>query len=347
MAIGINDLDEENLFGGEEPTEESPKETEQSEQIDNQESSTTDEDVLTTLLKEKGIVDPNKVKFENEDGEIEEVPFSELDREEQLNILKESDKVTTQESDDLDDEEINLLNHIRTQYANPQEFIDSIKRQAIQEFTEYNNQPSYQIDDLTDDELYILDLTSKVQDLSEQQASEALDRAKQDEDLYNKQVNGLRSEYKALEDSQRSQEELSKQAEDEEQYQQFTDSIVGTITNLNKIGNLDIELTNDDQNEIANFILSKDEAGMSYFAKALNDPNALVQMAWFALHGQDSIDQITDYFTEQIKQVSKSRYNQGLKDAQEGKKPATKRVVVGSNYVSNVTPKKLSIDDLD
>lgn len=347
MAIGINDLDEDELFDVEKTEEEGLKEGEQINQIKEQDQTEQEDDVLTTLLKEKGITDPSKVKFENEDGEIEEIPFSELDREEQLNILKESDSVDVPESDDLDDQEIDLLNEIRTKYANPQEFIDNIKRQAIQEFIEQNNQPSYQIDDLTDDELYILDLTSKVQDLSEQQANEALDRAKQDLDLYNKQVNGLRSEYKALEDSQRSQEELSKQAEDEEQYQQFTDAIVGTITNLNKIGNLDIELDNDDQNEIANFILSKDEAGTSYFAKALNDPNSLVQMAWFALHGQETIDQITDYFTEQIKQVSKSRYNQGLKDAQEGKKPATKRVVVGATQTNNMAPKRLSIEDLD
>ena len=70
-------------------------------------------------------------------------------------------------------------------------------------------------------------------------------------------------------------------------------------------------------------------------------------MAWFALHGQETIDQITDYFTEQIKQVSKSRYNQGLKDAQEGKKPATKRVVVGATQTNNMAPKRLSIEDLD
>ena len=88
--------------------------------------------------------------------------------------------------------------------------------QLVQSLFLINNQPSYQIDDLTDDELYVLDLTSRVPDLTEQQANEALDRAKQDLDLYSKQVNGLRSEYKALEDTKRSEEQLSKQAEDEE-----------------------------------------------------------------------------------------------------------------------------------
>ena len=342
MAIGINDLEEEDLFEPQ-PTEETVEP--QIVEPVQEETEEVDDDIITSLLKEKGISDPNKVKFENEDGEIEEVPFSSLDKEEQLNILNSQEEVPV-EDNELDDSEIDLLNNIRQNYTSTEDFINGIKVQAVQEFINQNNQPSYQIDDLTDDELYVLDLTSRVPDLTEQQANEALDRAKQDLDLYSKQVNGLRSEYKALEDTKRSEEQLSKQAEDEEQYQQFTNSIVDTITNLNKIGNLDIELDNDDKNEIANFILSKDEAGISYFAKALNDPNALVQMAWFALHGQETIEQVTDYFTEQIKQVSKSRYNQGLEDAKNGKKPATKHVAFGAKTKTQ-TPKTLSINDLE
>ena len=347
MAIGIDDLD----FDVElEPQTEEPKEQTPiggEESLQQVEETEDEDDILTSLLKEKGIIDPNKIKIENEEGEIEEVPFDSLERDEQLNILKTQEEITPPQDieSELDDSEIDLLNQIRTNFSNPEEFINTIRQQAVQEFIEQNNQPSYQIDDLSDDELYILDLTAKVPDLSEEQANDALERAKQDMDLYSKQVGGLRTEYKALEDTQRSQEQLSKQAEDEEQYKQFTDAIVGTITSLNKIGNLDVELDNEDQNEIANFILTKDEAGMSYFAKALNDPKELVNMAWFALHGQETIDQITDYFTEQIQQVSKSRYNQGLKDAQEGKKPATKRVAFGGTAKS--APKQLSIDDLE
>jgi hypothetical protein len=53
---------------------------------------------------------------------------------------------------------------------------------------------------LSDDELYILDLEAKVGDLTDEQAAQALQIAKQNEELYEKQVNGLRKEYKERED---------------------------------------------------------------------------------------------------------------------------------------------------
>lgn len=64
-----------------------------------EETEEVDDDIITSLLKEKGISDPNKVKFENEDGEIEEVPFSSLDKEEQLNILNSQEEVPVEDNE--------------------------------------------------------------------------------------------------------------------------------------------------------------------------------------------------------------------------------------------------------
>lgn len=63
-------------------------------------------------------------------------------------------------------------------------------------------EPVYKIDDLSDDELYLIDFESRVGELSDEQAAQVLASAKQDEDLYKKQVEGIRKEYKEREDYQ-------------------------------------------------------------------------------------------------------------------------------------------------
>lgn len=71
------------------------------------ESYEEEDDVLESFLKSKGI-NPNGIKFETEDG-YEEIPFKELSKDEQLQILSDRD-----EDYDLTDDEINLLNQMRS-----------------------------------------------------------------------------------------------------------------------------------------------------------------------------------------------------------------------------------------
>ena len=41
-------------------------------------------------------------------------------------------------------------------------------------------------------------------------------------------------------------------------------------------------------------------------------------MAWFALKGADALDEIQDYFTQQITNVRQQAYQQGLEDSKKG-----------------------------
>lgn len=47
-----------------------------------------DNDLISNFLYEYGIDDPTKMKFSNENGEIEEIDFHSLSHEEQLEILR-------------------------------------------------------------------------------------------------------------------------------------------------------------------------------------------------------------------------------------------------------------------
>lgn len=314
-----------------------------------------EEDIITLLLREKNIGDPTKIKFEDEEGNIQERDWNSLTREEQLNILK-----TPSESEDnsLDEEEIGLINQLRLNQMTPEEFIAAIKQQGAAEYAQtLESGQATRIDDLTDEDLFILDLQSRVEDITDEEAQQALDRAKQDSTLFQKQMKGIREEYKRIEEERTRMEELEQQQKDSEQFEEFKNAVLDSIQSLDKISTLDIAMDDDDMNEIANFILSTDSAGVNYLAKALDDPQTLVRMAWFALKGEEAIDSIAEYFTEQIKAVSQSRYEQGFKDGQAGKRTQTKSspVVVQTPQekpqekplVNRGQPKQISIDDLD
>jgi hypothetical protein len=60
---------------------------------------------------------------------------------------------------------------------------------------------------------------------------------------------------------------------------------------------LDLNFDNSDKEELAQFMLSKDETGNNYLWQALQDPDTLVRAAWFILNGENAINNIAEYFT--------------------------------------------------
>lgn len=361
MAIGIDDLD----FYGEEPqvtqpqegTEPSKESAPSQEQATNQEnqppvtekpesnavSGETEDDIITELLREKGIQDPTKIKFEGENEETEERSWNTLTREEKLNILRQSTvQSPNEDSSDLTDDEIEFLNMLRTNNLTPQQYLQYLEQQQTQTY-----EPSYTVDELNDDDLYVLDLQARVGDITEEQLAKALENAKQDEALFKKQMEGIRKEYKDLEDQNNKQQALLQQQAQEEQYQQFSNVINQQIDQLNSIAGLDVELDNDDKEQLAEFILGRDEAGISNLGKVLNDPESLVLMSWYALNGDKMIDDLTTMFKESVKKARQEAYNKGLEDGKKGIQPG--HVVVTPPPSNKPEEQKIisSIEDLD
>ena len=361
MAIGIDDLDfyeEEPTVtqpqGGEEPSQEPPAQeppkTEEPQTPPPAGGAVTpppsnngegEDDIITTLLKEKGIKDSSKIKFEGDDGNTEERDWKDLSREEQLNILRQSTVApsTEEPENDLSDEEIEFLNMLRTNNLTPQEYLSQLNREP---------EPVYTVDELSDEDLFVLDLQARVEGITEEQLAKALENAKQDEALFKKQIEGIRKEYKDLEDQNKQQQELFAQQQQEEQYQRFSNTITEQIDKLTSIAGLDVELEKDDKEELADFILGRDETGVSNLGKVLNDPESLVLMSWYALNGDKMIDDITTMYENAIKKARQEAYNKGVEDGKKGIQPG--HVVVTSpptEKPNQQTEKISSIEDLD
>lgn len=331
MALGIDDLydDDDVTLPKEEPEDNQPPQYQQ-------EPDTEDDDFMLDFLKSKGIDDPEKIKFEGEDGSIEERSWNDLTREEQINILNTplptQQQYTQQEDNSLSDDEINLINSIRQSNLTPSEYLQQIAGTSVQ------SEPQYKVDDLSDDELFILDLESRVGELTDDEAALALSNAKQNEDFYKKQVDGIRKEYKEREDFKSAQEQAELEEEQQQAYNQYQQNIVNAISQFNSVGNLDLNMEDADRDELADFMLAQDETGHNYLYKALQDPETLVKAAWFILNGDEAFDSISDYFTNQIKTISENQYKKGYLDAQKGVEPTRPGVVIKKE--NKKTPQK-------
>lgn len=344
MEVGINDdfdngIDEDlsneindDLTSNEEINENISSE----ESLENPEDDSK-EDVIDSYLKSKGIEDKSKIKFEDDEGQIEEKDWNSLSKEEKLNILTSSESAA---EDGLDESEIQLINMVRSSGMSPSEYIDYIRQGVISEVSQ--PEPQYDIDQYTDDELFLMDLLSRTPDISQDEALEALEKAKSNEGLYTKRINAMRAEYQQIEQENLAQAQLEEEQEAEQQYNQFASQIVDEINGLTEFQGYDLNMDDDDKQEVYDFIVGKDAAGVNYMAKALADPQILVKTAWLALNGEQMINDITTYFQKEISNVRKESYKKGVDD--------TQKKMNGSNNVvfrSKNTKINNDYDDLD
>lgn len=305
-----------------------------------------EDDLLTSVLKAKGI-NPEAIKVRNDEGEIEEIPFTSLTKEEQLDLLNYS---PAEDEYGLEPEEINLINELRQNNLSVQDYLKAHRQQAIQDYLDgLEEQPQYQVDDLSDEQLFLADLKANVPDLTDEEAQAQLDLEKQNEALFTKKMAGLRNVYKEREDAliqQTQQDYEEKQRQADEAYE---NSILEAIRDNETIdfGESELTLSEDDMNEIASFILDSDAAGVRYLARAIQDPQMLVQMAWFALKGPEALRQISEYYKHQITEQSRTNYKKGYEDAKAGRTSNPTKTVVKRPEPRTAPTKGMNINDLD
>lgn len=354
MEIGNNDnidfideLDDEQQLDGQkqDPNPDNPQESEDQEPEGPDNTGTSDpeegeDDFLTSLLKSRGIEDKSKIKFATEEGDVEEVDWDSLSNEDKLNILSSSESTP---ENGLDESEIQLINAIRNSGMSPSEYLQFIGNGEVERYIQNSQEPQYEIDEYSDDELFLMDFMSRMGEVTEDEATEALERAKANEGLFKKQIEAIRNEYKQAEQENQMQAQLEQEQIAQQQYDQFSDQIVDEINNLTEIQGFELNMENDDMQELYDFITGYDAAGNNYLAKALSDPHILVKTAWLALNGDQMINDITSYFQKEIASVRKESYKKGVTDTQKKMEKADKVVFKDTH----TKPSKEVFDDLD
>lgn len=338
MAIGINEFDDDVFddVNQESDFEDISQEEELFDESDSPDEQSSEDEFISELLRSRGIDDPSKIKFEDEDGELEEISWKKLSTSDKLNILDSSEEHYNPE-EGLDDSEIELINAIRLSNLTPAEYLQHLSNTSVANYI--NNVASqnqvYSIDQYSDEELFVMDQISKSQDMTEAEAIELLERVKANDSLFRKQAEALRNTYRREEDNYIQQNRLIQEQEAYARFNYFSEQIQDAILNLRNWGGGDLELNEDDMNNIYTFVTGTDSAGNNWFNKALQDPNLVVQMANWLLNGDKMIADINDYYQKEITKVRKESYNKGLNDRGKSKVayiPKNNNNVYSSNF---------------
>ena len=265
-------------------------------------------DFLHNFLKEKGIEDPSKLQWEDENGEITDVDFDSLSDEDKLNVLN------SLSDPGLSQHEIDVVNYLRQNGVTFNQVIDYFSKKAVDDYIAQNPDSvptkTYTIDDYTDEELYLADLKSKYPDFTDEELTSKLNSAKSNEELFKKEVNALRTEYKNEEDAQ---VEAQKQKE-----QQDYDNLVSNLQNI--LGNFNevvldstdpesdvLEIEDSDKEQVLAYLLNQDTDGKSQLVKDLENPATLIELAWLRTQGRALIDNSTRYWKDLLKQERKEK----------------------------------------
>jgi hypothetical protein len=278
-------------------------------------------DLVIDLLKARGI---NGTKFTmlNEEDEEVEVDFFELPREEQIELLNAEEETAEPIKEPLEgiaDSEKEFLAYLRQENISLDDYLQKYKENAISE-AGISQETSYDIDAYSDNEVFLLDLKSRYEDLSDEELKKELDKALEDEEVFNKKITKTREEYKGLEDRRKADEAAEIEKNKEEQYGQFVETMVDVaVKNPEFYG---IELEDDEKNEVLSYLLEVDEKGASEFSKGLNDPKKLYEAAWFMKYGKEAFDAIRNAYELETKELKKDA------PPKEEKKDNTSKVVV-------------------
>lgn len=274
------------------------------------EETPTEESGVFAYLRSRGIEDPTRLKFEGEDGETIERSFNDLTAEEQANVLTD---LSVENSTNLTDEETEYFNYLHEKNLSPKAAMEAYAQEYLQAYLQQNpdavKEEPHAVDDYSDEDLYAADLMLKYENtLTEDEIRAKVEAAKENPEIFEKEVKALRTYYKAQEDNQRQIQE----AQAQEAYRQNDIALRDAITNFNGIY-LDasddksdsIEIEDSDKADVYRFITEVDSEGLSEFAKKLQDPNKLAEIAWLTLKGPEMLSTVTRYWKEELSTARK------------------------------------------
>lgn len=255
--------------------------------------------LITELLKARGIADSKVVLIDEQNNE-KEVSFFDLSKEEQLEILNPQSEEAPAST--LAEDEESLIKYLRDNKITLQQYLDLFKEETLASVAG-EKEVSYDIDAYDDEELFLLDLKSRYDDLTDEELVKELEKELENKELFTKKVTKLRSDYKQLEDTYKEEQQKEFNAQATTRYNEFVDQMVDIAVKTPDL--YGIELEDDEKNNVLSFLLELDEAGSSNFYKALDDPNNLYKAAWFLNYGEQAFEAIKNAYEAEIAKLKK------------------------------------------
>ena len=256
-------------------------------------------DFISKLLEAKGFKNKT-IQITDENGEVSDINFDDLTDQEKFDLL--SDQGQNEETMPSDDE-LKTLNFLRTNNMTLEDFAKWQREEGVQEYLA-NQAPMTEFDEYTDDEMIAYDFIQRFgEDMTDEEIDAEIERLKADPDAYQKRVNLLRASYKSEAEAQSKLYEQEEQTRNKAAEEEFKTAYINAAGNINYIHGMDLD--NNDKQELLDFVLTKDAANRTGFSKALDNPESVLKMAWYLLHGEETYDATVDHFKKEIAKRSK------------------------------------------
>lgn len=295
--FGDETLDQVIDEGQTSPAEFDDSEVEYSNSDYNEDYEESSKDYISRLLESRGI-DRNRVQILDEEGNPTEVSFDSLSEQDKFDILNYQDDPVLPE-----DHEIQMINFLRQNNMTLQDFAEWQRQEAIQEYLSQQQAVS-DTDSYSDEEIVAYDYIKRFgESMSDEEIDAEIERLKADPEAFAKRVSLLRNAFKAEEEAQAKlyqDEAAAKQAENEKM---FVNTYHQAMAGIDSIQNT--ELDDNDRDELLRFVLEKDQANRTGLSKAMDNPENVLKMAWYLLHGEERVDAMIDYFQKEISKRSK------------------------------------------
>ena len=288
---------DDTMFDDDEFSESSTTQQEDTSSQETPPEENNEDDLTSEVLKLKGIDNPDKISFQDDSGAIVTRSWDSLSREEQINILGDVKEQQDQPNNELENDEINLINAIRNSGMDVNSYLQTLTTQV--------NQPQQTnvIDTMSDEDLYAFDILNKVgsDNITDEELDQALESAKANEALFKKTVDGLRASYNRQYEEEQANIANQQQAAQQQRYQAFANAINNQIDVFDNFAGQEIQLSNEDKDNLSEFMTSLDENGISPLGYALQNPAILTKAAFWLLN-EDSISaelqkQVQDAYT--------------------------------------------------
>jgi hypothetical protein len=261
----------------------------------------TDEDskdYVSRLLESRGI-DRQRIQMVDEEGNVTEVRFDDLTDQDKFDILNYQEAPILPE-----DHEIDMINYLRQNNMSLQDFAEWQRQEAIKEYLS-NQQQTSETDGYTDEEVIAYDFIRRFgEEMSDEEIDTEIERLKSDPEAFQKRVTLLRNSFKSEEEAQLRLYQDQEERRIKENEEIFTNTYYSALSNIDSIQNT--ELDDSDREELLHFVLDKDQANRTGLSKAMDNPENVLKMAWYLLHGEERVDAMIDYFQKEITKRSKS-----------------------------------------
>jgi len=256
-------------------------------------------DFISKLLEAKGFKNKT-IQITDENGEVSDINFDDLTDQEKFDLLSDPGQ---DEGVMPSDDELKTLNFLRTNNMTLEDFAKWQREEGVQEYLA-NQAPITEFDEYTDDEMIAYDFIQRFgEDMTDEEIDAEIERLKADPDAYQKRVNLLRASYKSEAEAQSKLYEQEEQTRNQAAEEEFKTAYINAAGNINYIHGMDLD--NNDKQELLDFVLTKDAANRTGLSKALDNPESVLKMAWYLLHGEETYDATVDHFKKEIAKRSK------------------------------------------